>query len=178
MAKKFIVPTVAAIMMVVIAIMGVNIYKGHIPFNYKLYVNARDFLREYYLEENTVRGAYYQNPDYTGGEGQYKFYQDKTSPKTITTIITDEESFNQIFKENYLDISFDKEMVILHVFASSDPANEYKITKMTLDNEDVLRIDYKLKLTDKKGGAMPGAICFLVKMKKTDVKAVEFVEER
>lgn len=178
MAKKFIVPIVAAIMMVVIAILGVNIYKGNIPFKYKLYVNARDYLREYYLEENTVRGAYYPNLDFTGGEGQYQFYQDKTSPKTITTIIKDEESFNQIFKENYLDINFDKEMAILHVFASSDPANEYKITKMTLDKEGVLRLNYRLKLTDKKGGSMPGAICFLVKMKKTDVKAVEFIEQR
>ncbi|MBE5730339.1 MAG: hypothetical protein E7350_00110 [Clostridiales bacterium] len=178
MKKKIIIPIVAVVLVVVIAILGVNIYNGRIPFNYKLDVNSRAYLQAYYLEENTVRGAYYQNPDYTGGEGQYQFYQDKTSPKTITTIITDEESFNQIFKENYLDISFDKEMVILHVFASSDPANEYKITKMTLDKEDVLRIDYKLKLTDKKGGAMPGAICFLVKMKKTDVKAVEFVEQR
>ncbi|MBE5731279.1 MAG: hypothetical protein E7350_04960 [Clostridiales bacterium] len=104
---------------------------------------------------------------------------DETSPKTRTVIITDEEAFNEIFKEGDLDVDYNKQMVILHIFASGEPTFRYKITKVKLDKKQVLKIYYKLKFNfGKAGGAMPGQKCFLVKMKKTDVTAVELVEER
>ncbi|MBR2970741.1 MAG: hypothetical protein IKC48_02975 [Clostridia bacterium] len=171
----------ATILVVVIAILGVNIYNGRIPYNYKLYTDAEPWIYESYWENNKVRGAYYKNPDYNPDEDSWgsEDYQDKTSPKTRTVIITDEEAFNEIFKEGDLDVDYSKEMLILHIFMDVYHPSCYKITKVTLDKEQVLRIHYKYKdYFAPPGATMPGQNCFLVKMKKTDVSAVEFVEQR
>ncbi|MBR2971232.1 MAG: hypothetical protein IKC48_05520 [Clostridia bacterium] len=182
MVKKIIVPIVATILVVVIAVVGVNIYNNHNTLSYELYTEAEPWIYESYLENNKVYGAHYKIPNYNPDEDGWgsKYYVDETSPKTRTVVITDEEAFNEIFKEGDLDVDYNKEMLILHIFVDISPASFYKIAKIELDDEQVLRVYYKEKEGTENllAGMRPNPTCFLVKMKKTDVTAVEFVEER
>lgn len=113
-------------------------------YNAKMYSKCNDWIKQDFLENNKVRGASYFNPDYVeGNDDVEKFYRDNSSPKSRTFIITEEETFHQIFLENKLDVDFDKEMVILYIFSDVNPSRNYDIKTISLKNE-VLNIALEL----------------------------------
>lgn len=67
-------------------------------YNAKMYSKSNDWIKKDFLEDNKVMGAYYFNPDYIEGNNDVEEgYYDDSSPRSRTFIITEEETFHQIF---------------------------------------------------------------------------------
>ena len=153
----------------------------HSPLRYraKMYSFSKEWIDPAFLDANRVKGANYKNPDYDENEAwteeNPKYYRDNTAPETRTYIITDEDTFRSIYAEGSLDVDFEKEMVLLHLFSSGYPGRECKLKKLELKNDE-LTIYYKTESNgDKKDHSLPKVRCLTVKMKKLDVSTVIFI---
>lgn len=141
-------------------------------YNAKIYSKSNDWIKQDFLKNNKVRGAYYFNPDYIAGNDYVEEgYYDDSSPKSRTFIITEEESFNQIFLENKLDVNFDKEIVILYIFCDIYPYRNYYIKTISLKKE-VLNITLRLEKYNKADATMPCQRCLVIKMNKKNLNSI------
>ena len=110
-----------------------------------LYSKAKDMINPEFFDNNRVRGAYYENPDYVEGESPYdtKYVWDTESPVNRTFIVGDEETFNEVFVEGALDVDFTKETVVVFFFLSSTP-REYYVSSVNYE-EDKTVVNVKTK---------------------------------
>ena len=110
-----------------------------------LYSKAKDMINPVFFDNNRVCGAHYKNPDYVEGESPYytKYIRDTESPSNRTFIVSDEESFTEIFVEGALDVDFTKETVVVYFFCDVSP-REYYIKKIDRSESNMV-ITVKLK---------------------------------
>lgn len=142
-------------------------------FNAALYNNVSECINETFLKNNRVK-AYYLNENYIEDQNNPndKYIYDTTSLSLRTFIIYDEE-YNRIFSFSQLNIDFEMEMVILHIFSNVNPTKNYKLQKIEVIDE---RLIVKLKLEGKNNDSatMPYQRCIAVKLDKVEINEVKF----
>ena len=148
-------------------------------FKATLYSNAEEWMDKAFLNENPVKGAFYRNPEYTEEkryEGVSEWIRVEGSPSSRTFIITTQEEFASYFPSAELEIDFEKEMVILHIFTDCVLGNR------GFDIEEMELVDGVLTVRVKRESNHSGILdsvqayprCFLLKMKKAEIAKVVF----
>ena len=102
---------------------------SNLRYGARLYNHVNDWIDESFLKENRVK-AYYPNDNYVYGENDRLIYEE-TAPSSRVFIITDEDEYNGIFTASPLDVDFETEMVILHIFSNTSP-RDYKLKRKAL----------------------------------------------
>ena len=74
---------------------------GNVKYNALIYDNAQSEMKKEFLEANLTQNAYYGDGCYAG----------EACPKFIKHIVKDQETFDGIFAEAWIDIDFEKEML-------------------------------------------------------------------
>ncbi len=131
---------------------------GKIKYNAELYDGASDWINEDFASGNLVRISPYD--DY---------------PTSLNFIVTGEEEYNRIFKENIdeLKVDFDKQMIIVYTFrtVSHRKAELYSLNI----KDDALKITYKEEEKYGVGDASrPYQRWFAVKLDKATITSVLF----
>ena len=75
---------------------------GNVKYNALIYDNAQSEMKKEFLEANLTQNAYYGDGCYAG----------EACPKFIKHIVKDQETFDGIFAEAWIDIDFEKEMLV------------------------------------------------------------------
>ena len=158
-----------------------NIYSIH-KHSAEMYSQVQDWILPSFLEENKIRGVGYKNPDYI--ENDYdnpfpapEYIQDENAPKNRTFLIDNQETFDSIFKENTLSVDFDNEIVCLYIFCNCTPNTKYIIDEISVNNEKAsICYKSKIRLFSPLDTTNPYPRCLIVKMDKSNISAVEFVE--
>lgn len=145
-----------------------------IKFNAVLYSHADEWVDEDFIKDNKVK-AFYLNDDYTEGisDPNEKYIRDKDSPSSRVFIINDEDEYNRIFSKSPINVNFEKEMVILYIFSDVNPYRKYKLKGINLE-DNILTVQTKLEYKNINDTTMPYPRCFMLKMKKTEVREVKF----
>ena len=126
--------------------------------------------QEEFLEANLTQNAYYGDGGYAG----------ESCPKSIKHVVKDQETFDGIFAEAWIDIDFEKEMLVLCFFTCYYMGRPYEINKISVDNQ---ALEIKVKSVRPKGcfaypsipdASTPMQRCFAVKMDKLDIEETEF----
>jgi hypothetical protein len=155
-----------------------GVFVGCVKNNYNVALdsNANQWISNDFLKENMVKSAFYINEDYIEGESDPsdKYIQDTTSPSSRTYIITEEDKFTEIFTEYDSTINFDEKMVILYIFANEYPNRNYKVDKITFNNQ-MLNINLKLDKKNVNDATAPFQRCLMIILDKLDVEKVKFV---
>lgn len=175
MTKRKLITLGLAVFMIFAMLTGCSVNK----YNAMMYSQSNDWVLQSFLEDNKVRGAYYENKDYVEDESglNNRYYEDTISPENRTFIIDNQDSYDAVFKKNTLTIDFEKENVYLYVFADSNPYRKYYIKKIVSDNDE-LSVYYKLEYKNKADTTMPYQRCLIVVMEKTNVSSVKFIKQR
>ena len=146
-------------------------------FKATLYSDADEWMDKAFLNENPVNGAFYRNPEYTEEkryEGVSKWVRVEGSPSSRTFIITTQEEFASYFPSAELEIDFEKEMVILHIFTDC-VLRGFDIEEMELvDGVLTVRVERESKHSKILDSVHPYPRCFLLKMKKAEIAKVVF----
>ena len=91
-------------------------------YNAELFNNAEQWIRDDFLRENRVK-AYYPNENYDENDEQSERYiYDETAPLTRTFIISDNVTFDEIFKGDDIVIDFANEILLLYIHSEIYPA--------------------------------------------------------
>lgn len=167
-----------ALALVVLVVLVVVCWKNR--YGAKLYGTkglVEGWIKTEFLEENKVGDVYYFNPECLedSDENTERYYLDKESPKTRTFLITDEDTFNEIFYEGALDVDFEKEMVILHIFRDWGSSRPYVLKNVSVD-DDTVEISMRKQLSLGNSGAIPCQRCVVITMKKLDVVNAKVTE--
>ena len=112
---------------------------GNVRYNAVIYDNAQSEMKEEFLEANLTQNAYYGDGGYAG----------ESCPKSIKHVVKDQETFDGIFAEAWIDIDFEKEMLVLCFFTCYYMGRPYD-------------------------ASTPMQRCFAVKMDKLDIEEAEF----
>ena len=145
-------------------------------YNTELFNNVEQWIRDDFLRENRVK-AYYPNENYDeNGEQSERYIYDETAPLSRTFIISDEETFNEIFTEDDFSVDFDNEMLLLYIFPKMYPRN-YILKKIIVEGGKI-RISVEIEKRNGVGdAAMPAQSCLLVKMDRIEFDSAEFIEQ-
>ena len=143
-------------------------------YNAKIYNSAENLFLNSFLEENKVKGAYYKNPDYPD-DADKKYYYDETSPACRTFIVNNPDDYSLFFAGDELGVNFDKEMVLIYIFADIYPNRNYIINNILKEGEKV-KIYLKLEKNNKKDATAPYQRVLIVKMEKLDISEAEFIK--
>ena len=161
----------------VITIICLIIFYDQIIYNAKIYSQSEDLLLPEFLCANKVRGAFYLNPDYDPNDkSSNEYYREKNAPKNRTFIVKEERIFKEMFKENTLEINWDKEMVLVYIFPDENPYRKYKLQSITVSDGNI-KVYYKLDSGFNKDSTAPYQRCLIVTMKKQTVQNVEFIKK-
>ena len=176
MKKKIVLSVIGGILLAV----GLAYWLILGQYNATMYSKAHRWTKDEFIENNKVSNAKYKNKDYNQ-EIQYdnenwvsKYYYDENAPKTRTFIIKDENTFNEIFTENSMDVNFEKEMVILFIKRDVCPRDCYLLS--ISNNNGKLTFKYMHKFSTGNDTVQPYPRCIAVKMKKMDITSVEFID--
>ena len=143
-------------------------------YNAKIYNSAENLFLNSFLEENKVKGAYYKNPDYPD-DADKKYYYDETSPAYRTFIVNNPDDYSLFFAGDELGVNFDKEMVLIYIFADIYPNRNYIINNILKEGEKV-KIYLELEKNNKKDATAPYQRVLIVKMEKLDISEAEFIK--
>ena len=143
-------------------------------YNAKIYNSAENLFLNSFLEENKVKGAYYKNPDYPD-DADKKYYYDETSPACRTFIVNNLDDYSLFFAGDELGVNFDKEMVLIYIFADIYPNRNYIINNILKEGEKV-KIYLELEKNNKKDATAPYQRVLIVKMEKLDISEAEFIK--
>ena len=150
-----------------------------LKYGAKMYSQCDEWILPSFFDKNKISGVAYKNPDYVEGVDDYseKYYTDYDAPRTRAFIVNDEETYNEIFKENSLKVDFDKETVFVHILSTTTATNIYVIDDIAVDSGKVSIYFIKRNfLSIFMDGTAPSPICLVVKMDKIDVDNVEFIK--
>lgn len=143
-------------------------------YNAKIYNSAENLFLNSFLEENKVKGAYYKNPDYPD-DADKKYYYDETSPAYRTFVVNNLDDYSLFFAGDELEVNFDKEMVLIYIFADIYPNRNYIINNILKEGEKV-KIYLELEKNNKKDATAPYQRVLIVKMEKLDISEAEFIK--
>lgn len=141
---------------------GAKLYNGD--------VNTYHGVREEFIDQNRVYGAYYFNSECLedSDESTEISYRDNEAPETRTFLIKDEETFKEIFYEDALDVNFEEEMLVLHIFCVHH-VRDYYLKNVTVKG-DTLKIEIGVQIGFIANAAIRGSWKYVVvKMKKLDI---------
>ncbi len=94
-----------------------------------------------------------------------KYIDYNTSPSSRSFIITDELEYNRFFSKSELDIDFEKEILIFHIFSDVNPYRNYNLKGIDV-NDKVLFVKIELEHKSVDDATMPYQRCIAIKMKK------------
>ncbi len=137
-------------------------------YNAVLYERANDWVDEdfYFDQENRVRAYYHIYRDV------YEF--DKYAPRSRTFIITSPEEFDEILPECPHTVDFDKEIVILYIFADKTYGKNFELRRMKLrDNVLTVKIGFDGPDPDKFYGSRATPSFMLIKMDRVEIDEVK-----
>lgn len=148
---------------------------GKRKYNVRLEIIPRILIHSEFEKANRIR-TNYPNENYREGEDvpSHIYYEDE--PRTRTFIIRDKETYDNIFTDESLLVDFDKETIVLYVFSRINSRKIY-LDKVTV-NGGQIKIVFREAYSDLYDTSEPGVEYMVVKMEKTDVTEVEFVEKR
>ena len=167
---------ITAFFTVLLIVLSVFPACGKTGYNAKIYNMSEESFSSSFLEENKVKGAYYKNPDYAEGSDE-KYYYDETSPACRTFIVNNSGDYSLIFTGNELTVNFDKEMLLIYIFADVNPCRNYLLNKVVVDGETA-KIYFGLEKGDKKDATAPYQRVLIVKTDKLDINEAEFIKQR
>lgn len=146
-------------------------------YNAELFNDAEQWIRDDFLRENRVK-AFYPNENYDEYDEQSESYiYDETAPLTRTFIISDDETFNAIFKGNDIAVNFENEMLLLYIHPEIYAGRDYSLKKITVEGK---KINISVELEKRNGvgdASMPSQSCLLVKMDRIEIDSAEFIEQ-
>lgn len=156
--KRYKITVVCIVLLIVLSSLSAC---GKVKYNAELYYDVSGWINEDFASENLVRISPYD--DY---------------PTSLNFIVTGEEEYNRIFKENIdaLKIDFDKQMIIVYTFrtVSHRKARLYSLNI----KDDALKITYKEEEKYGVGDASrPYQRWLAVKLDKIAVSSVLFEEK-
>ncbi len=79
------------------------------------------------------------------------------------------------FAGDELEVNFDKEMVLIYIFADIYPNRNYIINNILKEGEKV-KIYLELEKNNKKDATAPYQRVLIVKMEKLDISEAEFIK--
>ena len=147
-------------------------------YNAEIYAHTGfDLVDPVFYYSHMISGVSYYNPEYddTALNPPEQYLRDDTMPETRTYIITDKTLFETIYLEDQCDVDFEKQMVLLHIYAKKGSDN-LEIDKINVE-QATLNV-YIKKVKNKKGvltGIPPHARCITIIMDKLDVDTVNFI---
>ena len=92
-----------------------------------------------------------------------------------TFIISDEETFNEIFTGDDFSVDFDNEMLLLYIFPKMYPRN-YILKKIIVEGRKI-SVSVEIEKRNVNDAAMPSQSCLLVKMDRIEIDSAEFIEQ-
>ena len=144
-------------------------------YNAELFNDAEQWVREDFLRENRVK-ACYPNENYDENDEQSESYiYDEAAPLSRTFIISDEETFNEIFTGDDFSVDFDNEMLLLYIFPKMYPRN-YILKKIIVEGRKI-SVSVEIEKRNVNDAAMPSQSCLLVKMDRIEIDSAEFIEQ-
>lgn len=174
MKKRILILNGFFILIIIILITGCSSEK----YNARMYSNVNDWILPSFLEDNMVKGAYYENQNYSEkDEYNERYYCDETSPESRIIMIKNQEESDDIFIKDKIEVDFNKEYIYLYIFADIYPNNEYDIDSISIENRD-MTVFFKLKSNNKKDSTIPYQRCLIIIMEKTDISTVEFINKK
>ena len=186
MSKKKLIASGGVLAILIAAAIAVYFIFFYIPYNAVLYESGNDLVLDSFYQNNKIATwYYYPNPDYDPSVGNYeRTYEtiDRDQPQERTYIIKDAETYAKIFKEGAIEVDFDREMLLLYIFADCYDHrgdDEYSITDVSLSGGE-LTVSYmytRWTFFPSGGSVATYARCFVVKMDKLDVDGATFVEK-
>lgn len=92
--------------------------------------------QESFIENNKINGGRYKNPNYdpTDFESEEYFFEESDINQIVTTITTQDE-YDVVFVEKVCDIDFDREMLVLTIFNSSE--HDFKIKNISASSNNL-----------------------------------------
>lgn len=146
-----------------------------IPYDAKLYDGAMQWIDGDFLKENRVK-AYYSDENYDGSdEDGERFVYEETAPAARTFVFSDGETFDAVFTKYGSDVDFDGETVLLYIFSDIYPTRNYFLKDVEV-KERTAKIYFSVEQRPGTGGAAtPSPRCLMVRLKKTDIEAAEFI---
>lgn len=169
--KRYKITAVCIVLLIVLSVFSAC---GKVKYNAKIYNMSEESFLSSFLEENKVKGAYYKNPDYPD-DADKKYYYDETSPACRTFIVNNLDDYSLFFAGDELGVNFDKEMVLIYIFADIYPNRNYIINNILKEGEKV-KIYLKLEKNNKKDATAPYQRVLIVKMEKLDISEAEFIK--
>lgn len=174
------------ILVLIAATLLTTVLLTYSPLRYraKMYSYCNEWIDPAFLESNKLR-ATYDNPNYDENEGPTPenpvYFQDLTLPSNRTFLITDEETFEEIFTANPIEVNFNEEMIVLYMFIDGVPSTRnYSIKKIEVEG-DMATVYFKSDKKpwdDRKDAVRPWHRCMVVKMKKLDISTVTVTKVR
>lgn len=143
------------------------------------YNDVHRLMKKDFLAQNITLGVYYDVDVYDSviDEWVKKPQRDTTSPETRDIIVDSEEKFSEIFNEFPVNINFEKEILVIHMFTviNGRPA---LLNKTVLKNGN-LKVYFKIKPARPgvKDTSAPGTKAIAVKIKKTELNSIEFIQQ-
>lgn len=184
MRHKKIISFTLALILLSLALAGCSVVR----YDAEIYSYVNDWLDPAFLENNRLGNVDYENPDYdrdlayaAEAEGwEYEvppvfYYPD--NPDTRTFIITDQEAFDSMFVEGAIEVDFEKEMVLLYMFGTCQPASrDYRIDEIEVQDRLASVYFAVVRKRGYKGSVRGYHRCIAVKMKKIEVTTANFIQ--
>ena len=161
-----------------------TLFLTYSPLRYrtKMYSYCNEWLDPTFLENNMITSTRIDNPNSNEDEAQSlenpKYFGPPDGvPSTRTFIITEKETFDEIFTNSPISVNFDKEMIVLYTIGSVYPAGQnYKLEKIEVGGDTAtVYFDLDKKPWDnRKNAVLIWQRYMVVKMKKMNISTVEF----
>lgn len=139
--------------------------------------DIRQFMREDFLEENRTYGVHYVARAYDEETGTWTEDVAKITegPRTREFIVNNEEEYLKIFNDlSSIDINFEKQMLVVHMFTTTNP-NPLVLTDFKVSNSELF-VTFKAKPSKigVKNATEPGQACMAIIMDKVDITSASF----
>lgn len=138
-------------------------------YNAIMYSDTKDWINEEFLKENLIRGSHYLE------DGEI-MVADESYPEFLTFIINTQEDFDSKFMKFPPTINFEKEMLLVYIFTTTNP-NIYKISEISLDDK-ILNINFKAEKSKGMSDNLTSPIqkCLIVKADKMEITTANFTK--
>jgi len=146
---------------------------NNISYNAQLYDNINDYINEDFAKETIIRDVYYVNHD-----DITIIQHDDTVPSDRTFIVTDKESYDEMFNENidYFDVNFTTQMLIIYTFRAINH-RELNLTNISLQDSS-LTVEYKSIQKNGIGDtSTPYQRWIAVKLDKINIMSISFKQK-
>lgn len=157
------------LMLVVTVIMIFSLGACDNKYNAIMYSDTRTWINEDFLLEKLTRGSHYLD------DGEI-MVADESYPEFFTFIIMNQEEFDSKFTKFPPTINFEKEMLLVYIFTTTN-SNTYKIIKISL-NDQILNIYFKAEKSKGASDNLTSPIqkCLILKVNKMEITAANFTK--